>query len=92
MGDYMGTNKYQGTEKMQLDKNAVLGIVFKAMENGGFGTFDTMVAICEASEVIDNTDMEECKADYLKWLRDARYEKSDFRRFCKKVKDYFEKR
>ncbi len=88
----MGTKEYQGTEKMQLDKNTVLGIVFKAMENGGFGTFDTMVAICEASEVIDNADMEECKAAYLKWLRDARYEKSDFRRFCKKVKDYFVKR
>jgi len=88
----MGTKEHQGTEKMELDKNTILGIVFKAMENGGFGTFDTMVAICEASELIDNADMEQCKSDYLKWLRDARYEKSDFRRFCKKVKDYFEKK
>ena len=52
MGDWMGTKEHQGTEKMELDKNTILGIVFKAMENGGFGTFDTMVAICEASELI----------------------------------------
>lgn len=36
----MGTKEYQGTEKMQLDKNTVLEIVFKAMENGGFGRYE----------------------------------------------------
>ncbi len=75
-----------------FEKNAILGIVIQAMEHGGFGTYDTMVAVCETADILDNADYEEAEQIYRKWLRDARYEKSDFRRFCKKIKDYINRK
>ena len=75
-----------------VEKNAILGIVIQAMEKGGFGTYDTMVVVCETADILDNADYGEAEQIYRKWLREARYEKSDFRRFCKKVKDYINRK
>lgn len=79
-------------KKRNFEKNAILGIVIQAMEQGGFGTYDTMVAVCEMSDILDNADYEDAEQKYWNWLREARYEKSDFRRFCKKVKDYINRK
>lgn len=69
------------------NRDEILGMVIKAMENGGYGTFDTMVAICEMSAVLDSLNQENYAEVYREYLRDARYEKSGFRRFCKKIRD-----
>ena len=39
-----------------VEKNAILGIVIQAMEKGGFGTYDTMVVVCETADILDNAD------------------------------------
>lgn len=69
------------------NKDEILGIVIKAMENGGYGAFDTMVAVCEMSALLDNLNHENYAEIYREYLREARYEKSDFRRLCKKIKE-----
>ena len=37
-------------------RDEILGIVIKAMENGGYGAFDTMVAVCEIGALLDNVN------------------------------------
>ena len=69
------------------NRDEILGMIIKAMENGGYSTFDTMVAVCEVSAVLDNLNQENYAEIYREYLRDARYEKSEFRRFCKKIRD-----
>lgn len=71
------------------NRDEILGMVLKAMENGGYGTFDTMVVVCEMSALLDNLNQKNYAEIYREYLQDARYEKSDFRRFCKKVKELF---
>ena len=75
----------------KITKDAILGIVLKAMEQGGFNTHDTMVIICEVNEIIDNSDYDELKEEYKKWLREARYEKNTFRKISKRVCNFFNK-
>ena len=62
-------------------------MVVKAMENGGYGTFDTMVAVCEMNDLLEHLNYENYEKIYREYLRDARYEKNDFRRLCKKIKE-----
>lgn len=71
------------------NKDEILGMVIKAMENGGYGAFDTMVAVCEMSALLDNVNREDYVEIYREYLREARYEKNNFRRFCKKLKHLF---
>ena len=70
-------------------KDEILGMVIKAMENGGYGTFDTMVAVCEISALLDNMNNEDYSEIYRVYLREVRYEKSNFRRLCKRIRDFF---
>lgn len=70
-------------------RDEILGIVIKAMENGGYGAFDTMVAVCEIGALLDNVNQEDYAEIYREYLREARYEKNDFRRFCKKLRHLF---
>ena len=69
------------------NRDEILGMVIKAMENGGYGAFDTMVAVCEMSALLDNVNSENYAEIYREYLREARYEKNDFRKFCKRIKD-----
>lgn len=69
------------------NRDEILGMVIKAMENGGYGAFDTMVAACEMSALLDNVNSENYAEIYREYLREARYEKNDFRKFCKRIKD-----
>ena len=71
------------------NRDEILGMVIKAMENGGYGAFDTMVTVCEMSDVLDMMDQEDYAEVYKKYLREARYEKNDFRRLCKRIRDIF---
>ena len=71
------------------NRDEILGMVIKAMENGGYGAFDTMVTVCEMGDVLDKIDQENYAAVYKKYLREARYEKNDFRRLCKRIRDLF---
>lgn len=70
-------------------RDEILGIVIKAMENGGYGAFDTMVAVCEIGALLDNVNQEDYAEIYREYLREVRYEKNDFRRFCKKLRHMF---
>lgn len=69
------------------NRDEILGMVIKALENGGYGAFDTMVAVCEMSALLDNVNSENYAEIYREYLREARYEKNDFRKFCKRIKD-----
>lgn len=40
-------------------KEEILGMVIKAMENGGYGAFDTMAMACEMSDMLDQMDQED---------------------------------
>ena len=69
------------------NRDEMLGIVVTAMENGGYGAFDTMVAVCEVNALLDKVNQNNYAEIYREYLREARYEKSDFRRLCKRIKD-----
>lgn len=71
------------------NRDEILGMVIKAMENGGYGAFDTMVAVCEMNALLDNLKQENYAEIYREYLREARYEKSDFRRLCKRIREIF---
>lgn len=75
-----------------VERNEILGIVLKALDNGGFSSYDKMVAICEVNDIIDNANYDELKEEYIKWLREARYEKNTFRKISKRVCNFFNKK
>lgn len=72
-----------------LDKKEYDVAKWSELENGEYGAFDTMVAVCEMGALLDNVNREDYAEVYREYLREARYEKNDFRKFCKKLKHLF---